>query len=139
MKKALYNFLFLLVTTTLFLSCSQHQNFLYAEKQATLIESMREKIFYEYSAPLNDAMKIYIELELANDPEIALPMEKILETEQKIKLERPFPGCYYLETEVASAGKKLFVIMEWNAKTGVIIRFFTNSDYIVDKLPPVTY
>lgn len=140
MKKYPYTSIyFLLISLFLCSSCSRQVQFLYEEKQAVLIRSLREQMFYEYSSPLNDAMKIYIELELANEPDIALPLDKIYEMEKKIKKEKPALGCYYQESNVLSEEKKLFVIMEWNKNDGVIMRLFTNSNYIIDKLPNATF
>lgn len=120
-------------------SCSHVEPFRYEMKQAVLIHSLREQMFYEYSSPLNEAMKIYIELELANEPLIKLPLEKVYEMEKKIKKEKPLLGCYYRETNVGTGDKKLFIIMEWNNNVGVVIRLFTNSNYVVDKLPNASF
>lgn len=119
-------------------SCSPSEAFRYELKEATLVRSLRDQMFYEYCSPLNEAMKIYIELELAKDPLIQLPLEHFYKTEQKIKQERPLLGCYYLESNIASGNKKLFVIIEWNQNAGVLVRLFTNSDYIADKFPGTT-
>lgn len=124
----------------LFLSaCAPQEQFHYEKRQAVLIKSLREQMYYEYSSPLNEAMKIYLELELANHPDIKLPLDKIYYIEKKVKKEKPLLGCYYMKTARFEADKKLYIILDWNNTNGVIIRFFTNSNLIINNLPDYSF
>ncbi len=131
-----YSGLFLLMFLP---GCSHKEQFRYEKKQSVLIRSLREQMFFEYSTPLKETMKIYMELELANHPNLQLPLEKIYQTEQKLKIEKPQLGCYYQTFQGFDGDKKLYIIMDWNNKDGVIIRFFTNSNQIIDILPDYTF
>jgi len=125
----------LLLPLLILCSCQPQVQFKYAKKEAVLVRSLREQMFYEYSSPLNNAMKIYMELELAKEPDIKLPLEKIKATEAKIQKEQPQTGCYYYESTIPQSDKKIFIIMEWNPNAGVIIRIFTDSNHLIEKLP----
>lgn len=96
-------------------------------------------MFFEYSSPLNDSMKIYVELELAKDPELQLPLDKVYSIEQKLKKEKPLLGCYYLMKKEFDGDKKLYIILDWNQNSGVIIRFFTDSPTLIKNLPDYSF
>ncbi|TBX67006.1 hypothetical protein EZL74_10120 [Flavobacterium silvisoli] len=128
--------LFLLVV---FYNCSPIEQFRYEKRQSVLIGSLRERLFFEYSSPLNDSMKIYMELELAKNPELQLPLEKIYSIEEKLKKEKPLLGCYYLMKKEFDGEKKLYIILDWNQNSGVIIRFFTDSPTLIKSLPDYSF
>lgn len=128
----------LLLLFILICGCSSKQQFHYKENQSLIIKSFRERLYYEYSSPLNEAMKIYLELELNKEKDFDLPLQSIYKLEQKLKHEKPQRGCYYLELH-PEKHLKLIVLMEWNQNIGVVIRFFTNSTVINDKLPEATF
>lgn len=127
-------FLFLLT------GCSPEEEYSYEEPQSEIVEKFRTEGYHEYHSKLNDIL--FAELNsLENDLLPTSTLETIAILADKLKEEKNTAGCYVIEWESQQSDPqdKNAIILEWNPKQGPIIRMFTKSSLVKQRLPSNSY
>lgn len=127
-------FLFLLM------SCSPDEDYSYEKQQSVIVEKFRTDGYHEYHSKLNDIL--FAELNsLENDLLPTSTLETIAVLADKVKEEKNTAGCYVIEwgSQQSDPQDKNAIILEWNTKQGVIIRMFTKSSLVKQRLPLNSY
>lgn len=120
--------------------CSSDEEYSFEQSQSEIVKKFRKEGFYEYNSRLNDVLLAELN---GIDNEILSPsmLETIETLSKRIKKEKKVMGCYVIEWENCKdlPEENNTILLEWNAKHGVIIRMFTKSAVIKEQLPLNSY
>ena len=123
-----------LIILTLSIGCINTTKDGYIDNQSEFIARHHSFGYYEYSSRLNDSMWSVLEGHKHNLISNAT-YHKIVEASKKVKKEKPILGCYLIDWDDNSYDSPSKILLEWNSSQGVIIRFFTTSEEIKNRLP----
>ncbi|MDR6969502.1 hypothetical protein J2X31_003535 [Flavobacterium arsenatis] len=129
-----------LIILFLLASCSPDEDYSFEESQSKIVKKFRTEGYYEYNSRLNDIL-----LAELNSLETGILCSETLETisdlSEKVKKEKNTTGCYLIGWESSKSDPldKNAITLEWNSKHGVIIRMFTKSSLIQQRLPLNSY
>lgn len=120
-------------------SCCPEDSHTFRDTQQQTIENLRKSGYHEYHSKLNDVVLAELN-SWESDVISTATIEKVSELAEIIKREKNPNGTYVIEWEHAkSQSDKNTITLEWNPKAGVVIRIFTLSEKIKNKLPLQSY